>query len=326
MSGFSKNSFSVITCTYNPEADRLKRVLSAVERMNKIIPFDYILVDNNSEPSVSSFINELPDNCKIIIEKNQGLAYARIKGVQETKGNWILFVDDDNLPDENYLIELDNIINKYPNVGIWGPGKITVEFEIQPPKWVSTYFLSAYQQKDLQDTFSGISENWPEYFPAGSGMCIRKDLFQDYAEKVESGLYSVTGRKGKALSSGEDAQIVWNSTRQYIPVGSCTSLNLIHIIPFTRTNVKYLRNLYFHLALGYYSAKSEVFGIESILKEKPSFVSYIKKGLFALQKAKFNFVTALKIYSIEKAWLDGYLKFFKMIQIGKTLVLKNNSN
>ncbi|MFN6038805.1 MAG: glycosyltransferase [Bacteroidota bacterium] len=322
MSEFSKNNFSVVTCTYNPDPDKIKRVLSAVKKINNKVSFDHILVDNNSEPPLSSIINELPDNCRVVVEKQQGLAYARLKGVQEAKGNWIVFIDDDNLPHEDYLIELEKIINEYPNVGVWGPGKITIEFEIQPPKWISNYFLTAYQQKDLQNTYSGISENWPEYFPAGSGMCIRKDLFNDYAKKLESGLYSVTGRKGNTLSSGEDAQIVWNCTHQGIPVGSSTSLKLIHIIPETRINLKYLRKLYFHLSIGYYYAKSEIFGVESILREEPRFISYIKKGLLALQKAKFNPATALKIYIIEKAWLDGYLKFFKTNQIGKNTGVK----
>lgn len=107
--------FSIIICTYNPDELLLKRCLSAVTHL--IVggfTAEVILVDNNSkEPLidvnyVQDFIKNTPDS-KLLLVKEQGLSHARIAGIQESKGRWIVFFDDDNEPDAAYLTALDEI-------------------------------------------------------------------------------------------------------------------------------------------------------------------------------------------------------------------------
>lgn len=305
MSRSLENKFSVITCTFNPDLPRLNRVIKAVEQMGFEQATEYLIVDNNSNPALAQLLHPAT-TFHIVSEPKQGLAHARLCGVEHSKGDWIVFMDDDNLPEPDYLNALQILIQEHPQVGIWGPGEISVEFESQPETWIRTYFMSAFQEKKQVKTEFGISSDWPSYFPAGSGMCVRKDVFIDYALKWQKGTYAVTGRKGLALSSGEDAQLIWNTTKNGIPVGSSPALKLTHLIPEKRTSLAYLKNLYFHLSQGYYTAKEQVFGWPAIAKEKPKSFTYIKKWLSCLRKTGFHPVHSQKIFQIEKEWLNGF--------------------
>jgi glycosyltransferase involved in cell wall biosynthesis len=42
-------------------------------------------------------------NLRYIFEAQQGLAFARRRAIQEAKGSIIGFLDDDNLPDDNWI-------------------------------------------------------------------------------------------------------------------------------------------------------------------------------------------------------------------------------
>ena len=301
-----ENKFSVITCTYNPDLPRLKRVMKAVEEMGRGHAMEYLIVDNHSNPALANQFNESFAFYNIIPESKQGLAHARLTGVEHASGEWIVFMDDDNVPQIDYLNALQKIISENPQVGIWGPGEIEVEFEKEPELWVKKYFMSAFQQKKQISTEFGTSTEWPSYFPAGSGMCVRKDVFLDYALKWKNGAYAVTGRKGNTLSSGEDAQLIWNATKNGIPVGSSPLLKLTHLIPEKRTSLTYLKNLYFHLSQGYYQAKEQVFGWEAIENEKPRRFTYLKKWINCVVKTGFHFTHSQKVFQIEKEWLKGF--------------------
>ncbi|MFQ5824171.1 MAG: glycosyltransferase family 2 protein [bacterium] len=86
---------SVIIPTYN----RLQFLMEAVESvLNQTYQnFELILVDDGSTDGTSDYALELGKQVKYIYKKNGGPSSARNRGIREAKGEFITFLDSDDL-------------------------------------------------------------------------------------------------------------------------------------------------------------------------------------------------------------------------------------
>jgi glycosyltransferase involved in cell wall biosynthesis len=92
---------SVIVPTYN-RADWLKKTLSSVERQT-FKDFELIVVDDGSVDHTSEVIQSFPDAKYLAMKKNSGVSNARNIGLNYAKGQFICFLDSDDLWDEKKL-------------------------------------------------------------------------------------------------------------------------------------------------------------------------------------------------------------------------------
>lgn len=71
--------------------------------------FEVIIVDNNSNDSTWEFLNSKHEKwLRILMEEKPGASSARRKGVENAKGERILFIDDDVIPDRDlFRLHLD---------------------------------------------------------------------------------------------------------------------------------------------------------------------------------------------------------------------------
>lgn len=239
--------FSIVLCTYNPDEVIFKRLLDSVNFLNNPNnnPFEIIIVDNNSSNSISqysyiaSFLKK-DNNRKCVVEAKQGLTQARIRGLNEAQYDWIIYFDDDNEPNAEYLINLEKAIEENSQVHIWGPAKIKVEFiGVSKKNWVETK-KEYFQERDWNATNFGINNTWQYYFPYGTGMVVNRNVLEEYVKRVNTGRYSLSDRKGKSLSSGGDLQIVLTATNMQLPVGTINGLVINHLISKEKANISYL--------------------------------------------------------------------------------------
>src|SRR5206468_8967654 len=79
---------------------------------------------------------------KVVYESNPGLSYARQKGVKEASFELLLFCDDDNWLEKNYLRHAYEILTANPNIGVLG-GKSEGYFAVEKPHWFK-HFGQAY--------------------------------------------------------------------------------------------------------------------------------------------------------------------------------------
>lgn len=90
---------SVIIPTYNVEKYIIECLESVLTQTYK--NFEIIIVDNNSSDSTVSickrFKNIYPETINLIFEEKQGAAFARNSGLRIAKGEWIQFLDADDL-------------------------------------------------------------------------------------------------------------------------------------------------------------------------------------------------------------------------------------
>lgn len=111
---------SIIVPTYNRRTD----VLECLQSLRKLNYTDYeiIVVDNGSTDGTSDAIEKLYPEVKLVKSRtNLGVTGGRNLGAKHSNGEYIFFLDHDTTVDGNVLIELWNVIESDPLIGIVGP-------------------------------------------------------------------------------------------------------------------------------------------------------------------------------------------------------------
>jgi hypothetical protein len=250
---------SVVICTHNPRSDYLQRVLAALkEQTLPKTEWELLLVDNASaSPLAENWDLAWHPQARIVRENTIGLTHARLCGIQNTIGDLIVFVDDDNLLAPDYLEHAIDISRRLPFMGAYN-GSIKGEFEKPPPSWAEFMLpqLAVYEVKTeewvRQTRVRGLA-----LAPCGAGLVCRRDVALNYFERVaHSGLRAMLGRTGSQLSAGEDTDLALCACEMGFAIGIFPQLLLTHLIPSNRFEASYLLSLaegmrYSHVILAY---------------------------------------------------------------------------
>jgi succinoglycan biosynthesis protein ExoM len=130
---------SVCICTYK-RPTFLRRLLTELSNQETGERFTYsiVIADNDGLRSAESLVSEFAATSNIAVkycvEPQQGIALARNKAAQNTTGNYIAFIDDDELPERNWLQSLFAACDKYGVDGVLGPVKPS--FGDGVPRWI----------------------------------------------------------------------------------------------------------------------------------------------------------------------------------------------
>lgn len=109
---------SVVVCTYNG-ADKIKSLLDSLKKQT-YKNLDIVIVDDGSTDKTSEITKKYPFTL-IRNTTNRGLADSRNIGVKNSKGEILVFTDDDCIADKNWIKEIVNCYKKNPNVnGVGG--------------------------------------------------------------------------------------------------------------------------------------------------------------------------------------------------------------
>ena len=92
------------------------------------------LVDNASkQPLAETWDISWHSRGKHVREDELGLTAARLRGIHESNGELLVFVDDDNLLAPDFLDQATAISAQCSVLGVFGVGLFEPEFEIHPP-------------------------------------------------------------------------------------------------------------------------------------------------------------------------------------------------
>jgi len=240
---------SIIICTHNPNTARITRVLRALLRQT-IDPdtWEILVVDNASIPAV-----QLPDGpgddtkLRVVSEPMLGLTFARRRGVAESKGEFIVFVDDDNVLEPDYLAQVLATFHRLPRVGAIG-GKSVGEFSALTEPWQSEFFpllavrdLGAEELYFLPPSPGSTIKEYPTCAPIGAGMAVRRVALETWV--AAAGYSKIYDRAGGDLSSSGDNDLILHVLRSGWAVAYIPGLVLTHLIPGTRLHPEYLARL-----------------------------------------------------------------------------------
>jgi glycosyltransferase involved in cell wall biosynthesis len=244
-----ENSLTVIICTHNPRQEYLLKVINALK--NQTLPmqqWEFLLIDNASQVPLSSEIDlDWHPTARHIREDTLGLTAARLRGIKEATSEVLVFVDDDNVLDSDYLKNTVEIVGKYPGLGAIG-GKSLPEFEVEPEPWIEQFSVCLALRdlgNEIQTYFmQDNSKQYPAFAPIGAGLILQKKAANIYAEIVCQDISRMSlGRTGKRLVSGEDNDIILTLLEAGWGVGYFPSLQLTHLISANRLTKDYLARL-----------------------------------------------------------------------------------
>ncbi|MHB1679005.1 MAG: glycosyltransferase family 2 protein [bacterium] len=111
---------SIIIPTYN----RGQEVLECIGSLYHITypNFEILVIDNASKDNTVINIKKKFPNVKIVeLAENTGASKARNEGIKYSKGEYLCFVDSDNIVDSNFLTELIFLAESDDRIGFVGP-------------------------------------------------------------------------------------------------------------------------------------------------------------------------------------------------------------
>ena len=241
---------SVIIPAHNPRMDYLQKVLNALQAQTLPSPqWELLFVDNRSEPPLAGRIDlSWHPNAAVVREETLGLTRARVAGFQCVRGEFIVLVDDDNVPASDYLTHVVRLFAEHPRVGALG-GKIFPEFEGTPHPWIKEFFglIACRDYGDSPMVSNGLWDDtlgrnvYPRCAPVGAGMALRREAVQPWLTAPLAS--ELTDRRGTELSSGGDNDIVLTLMKHGWDVGYFPELSLTHLIPAGRIERDYLARL-----------------------------------------------------------------------------------
>ncbi|HWN11858.1 MAG TPA: glycosyltransferase [Pyrinomonadaceae bacterium] len=235
---------SVITCSHNPRSEYLEQVVNALR--TQTLPADrweYLLIDNASAEPLNSRVDiSWHPNARHIREPQLGLTHARLRGISESTGEVLVFVDDDNVLDPDFLEQALKISEEWPRLGTWA-GQTRPGFEAPPPDWTRRYWGRLVIREFDSDRWSNGPSD-ADAMPCGAGMCVRRSVADYYLELHKSGKRSVMmDRAGSSLISGGDSDMAICACDLGMGMGMFASLKLTHLIPPDRLTEDYLVRL-----------------------------------------------------------------------------------
>ena len=231
---------SVVICSYN-RGKYLPMVLDSLKVQDfPIQSHEIILINNNSTDNTNEIIQtyqqtnpEIP--LVYVIEYNQGISYARNRGVEAAKGDIIVFIDDDETVEPNFLTSVDDFFTQYQDAGI-SSGPVIPVYETEKPRWLSHFTMRLIT--GAYDKGRSIKVLGNKDYPGTGHACFRKSLFIKY------GAFDVTlGRKGNSLMGAEDKDFflrLMNGGEKcyYLPAAK-----IYHHIPDSKLTDEFFRKL-----------------------------------------------------------------------------------
>ena len=231
---------SLIVCTYNRDKDLYGALQCIAENGFPKEAYEIVLVNNmstdNTEAECHRFKNDYPDvDFRYFVETNQGLSFARNRGIQESRGETLVFLDDDSYIQEGYLNNLQRQLDAHPDADAFG-GKILPVFESgEAPKWLSKWnfsWVSAIDMGDNVKLFNGKA------FPIGANMGIRREMLSKVGP-----FNTQLGRSKKNLMGGEEKDLFERIRNQGGNIYYFPDVLVHHVIPPTRTTKDYVKRM-----------------------------------------------------------------------------------
>jgi hypothetical protein len=235
---------SVIICTHNPRSEYFHRCVEGLRAQRLCSDqWELLVVDNRSDEPVSGRIDfSWHPAARVFCEDTLGLTPARLRGIREAQGDLLIFVDDDNVLDSDFLEVAARVAQERPFLGSWS-GQCRPEFEKPPPEWTRRYWGNLVIREFDHDVWSNLPR-LPESMPCGAGLCVRRNVALRYLELHVNGRRSFQfDRSGKSLLSGGDNDLASCACDIGLGVGLIAALKLTHLIAPERLTEDYLARL-----------------------------------------------------------------------------------
>lgn len=115
-------TFSIIVPIYNSEKYLIECIQSVLNQKN-CTDFEVILVNDGSRdhsPALCDQLAQQDERIRVIHQQNQGVSVARNTGIDAAEGQYVLFLDSDDLWENDLLETLEGHIRQQPDMIVYG--------------------------------------------------------------------------------------------------------------------------------------------------------------------------------------------------------------
>ena len=138
-----------------------------------------VVVDNDYHESgretVEGFQCIHPGMIQYFVEPKQNIALARNRAVAHATGNFVAFIDDDEVPAEGWLLSMYAALIKFKADGVLGPVK--PRYAVAPSEWALK--AGIFDRPNSQDYQSGLVLHWSQ---TGTGNVLIQRSALDFVE------------------------------------------------------------------------------------------------------------------------------------------------
>lgn len=203
---------SIVIPLYNKEKAIVGTLNSVLAQTNT--DYEVIIVNDGStdnskqvvEDYIKSQIAGTATNYKspirLINKPNGGVSSARNRGIKEAKGEYIAFLDADDLWDKDYLMEQVRMMTDFPKAAMWGINFAEVTNGNQLVRRLAT---------GLPDDYRGYVE---DYFGLTKKGRI-SDLFCSSSVVVRKEVFDKVGYFDERIKYAEDTDMWWRIIARY---------------------------------------------------------------------------------------------------------------
>jgi succinoglycan biosynthesis protein ExoM len=227
---------SVCVATYK-RVRLLTKLLDSIfnQELPDELKLEVIVVDNDSECSAreiaKSFKNQYPLKLYYFSQPIKNISITRNKAVQESRGEYLLFIDDDEVAEKNWVKSLFNALFNFDADGVFG--KVDSYFEDGTPEWIRDCFV--YDRP--------ISHTGTIADSKRSGNCIIKSSLLKTSLIPFDPAYGLTG--------GEDTVLFNRLESEGAKFINCEEAVTYEYVPPERTRFKWLISRAFAMGNGY---------------------------------------------------------------------------
>ncbi|USR91428.1 hormogonium polysaccharide biosynthesis glycosyltransferase HpsE [Phormidium yuhuli AB48] len=244
---------TIAICTHNGET-RIPRVLDRLCDCRQYTPesitWELLIIDNCSTDATSYICQSYGDRLplKIIQEGQKGLAFARQRAVEAAQGELVGFLDDDNLPDTDWIRQAVEFGEQHPDAGAYG-SRIFPDYSVEPPP---NFHRIA--------PFLAITDRGPDarpyprekrLLPPGAGLVVRR---QAWLTSVPPKL-TLVGRTTSMALASEDLEALVHLQQHRWEIWYAPQLRVHHLIPSWRLEPDYLYTLMRGIGLSRYRTR-----------------------------------------------------------------------
>ncbi len=192
-------AYTVALCTHN-HADRLARTLDDLRSLQPPrATWELLIVDNGCTDGTPALLRsrEWPAGwqVRVVREAKLGLSNARNCAIREAAGDYLIFIDDDETPDLDWLRAYERLIAAHAPDAFGG--RIEVLFEGERPVWLADELLGFLGQLNRSETIAPlVAENAHFY---GGNFGFHRSVCETIGD-FDADL----GRKGADNTGGEE--------------------------------------------------------------------------------------------------------------------------
>lgn len=238
---------SVIICTHNPLADYLRRVLEALAAQTlPLTQWELLLIDNASDSALAPRCDlSWHPRARMVREDTLGLTPARLRGIRESDGDLLVYVDDDNVLAPDYLQTALGLLSEHSFLGALGAGALEPEFAVEPGPDLLPYLGSLALRSNPKASWSHDPTD-AACVPWGAGLAVRRAVAQAYVQLVARlDAHGLLDRRGQRLYGNGDVAFSWAASLIGQGFGVFPELKAIHLIRADKVTQQYLLRMAF---------------------------------------------------------------------------------